>query len=563
MTTDTFGQPSLVTQLQLRAEQAEQAHQYLKASQLWHELVKYTNKPIPARHHVNCLVQAGELASASEHCRLYAQRWPRRPLFIVIQLQHAYHLRRQGEAEQLWPVLGDIAGDQPKLALRLIRQRVMAKDIPGALHAAQQALRFWGEDEQVRQRYEKLEYLYGKETKSTSSVVLPDLEQPELAPDAALLKIQQYADEAPGSAVISAIKAFLERWPNHLPAIRFLLISLQREGAYEEIVKFCQLRFADNQQYEAFELLQCVIALTNLGLLDQAVALVREASNQANLSNVVQQLLINSIGEGLTTKAELKFVLEALCQPHGVLGIEHAVAFEHHLQPLQRPVIPSFDTSQSLVASPKLPAECLAIVFTGFARRVGSVPQALLDRFFAGHGIAMARLIDSSGRMYLNGLETMGGSFEETVQALRELAKEYGATRFITIGNSGGGMGALRYGAALNASHVIAFSPAVNLNLSFLEAQSDYRARAAIRKLNRLYSSDDLDVRRYIESVDFTGRMDIYAGTDSREDQCQIRHLEGLDRVYLHDVANVSVHESIGPAVLDGTLLAALERVLP
>ncbi|MFC6669100.1 hypothetical protein [Marinobacterium aestuariivivens] len=142
------------------------------------------------------------------------------------------------------------------------------------------------------------------------------------------------------------------------------------------------------------------------------------------------------------------------------------------------------------------------------------------------------------------------------------MADEYGASRIVTIGNSGGGMGALRYGAALNASHVLAFSPAVNLDIAFLEAHSDYRARAAIRKLNRLFPPEVLDARRFIESTDFSGRIDVYAGAKSREDQSQLNNLSGLKHVHLHAIEGVSAHDSIGPAVLNGTLLDALQRIV-
>lgn len=562
MTNKDASPPALIRAREQCAEQAELGKEYHQASEIWRKLTQETGRPVHARRHVQCLVQASELAKAAEYSCGYKHRWPRIPVFVGILLQHAYRQQASESVALLWAQLAANAGDNSKPALVLIRRLLHMQDYPGALHAVEQAFHFWQEDDQVRQRYYELTYRYGKDTTQPPPLALPNLEAPGLTASAAMLTIRQYADEASSECVVPLLKSFLERWPDNVPAIRLLLRSWQRESAYEAVLDYCQRRFASKRRYEAFILQHWVPALVALGQVGQAVALLQEAQPEGRLDRVIQQLLISSIGEGLCSNNEMRAGLEALCRLHGIEGIAQAMAFEAQLNPPQRPLIPTFDATDMVVASPKLPASCLAIVFTGFARRVGAVPQALLDRFFAGHGIAMVRLVDSRGHLYLEGIPELGGSFEATVDALRRMAEVYSAKRIITIGNSGGGMGALRYGAALNASHVLAFSPAVNLDLEFLEATSDYRARAVIRKLNRLFTPETLDVRHFIKSTDMTGRMDVYAGAQSLEDQCQIHHLAGLNNVHLHAIEGVNEHESIGPAVLDGTLLAALKRVV-
>ncbi|MFC6669101.1 tetratricopeptide repeat protein [Marinobacterium aestuariivivens] len=408
MPNEASSQFSTADNLVQRAEQAEQAARYAEASLLWQQQVQKNGLPLHAHRHIDCLVQAGQLAEAASCSRTYTQRWPDRPVFVSTQLQLAYEQKAWDAMDSLWAQLADSAGERSKPVLQLIRERLQARDYPGALHAAEQAVRFWGDDEQVRLRYQQLQYRYGLDPRIDCPVQPPNLEAPELDAETAMLAIRQFADEVSNSTVIPLLQTMLQRWPDFRPAILMLLSCWQRESSYEEILVFCQRRYEAKQQLEAFSMLQWVLALSALGRIEQAVSLVREVEAQGHMANVVQHLLINTIGQGLSTNPELGAGLEALCREHGIEGLEQAVAFEAQLRPSQRPLIPSFDATQSVAASLRTCSPCMAIVFTGYARRVGAVPQALLDRFFAGHGIAMVRLVDKSGCMYLDGLPELG-----------------------------------------------------------------------------------------------------------------------------------------------------------
>src|SRR5207302_6634161 len=77
----------------------------------------------------------------------------------------------------------------------------------------------------------------------------------------------------------------------------------------------------------------------------------------------------------------------------------------------------------------------LVLAFTGLARRTGlSIRETYA--YFGRHRINVVFLADNSQVMYLNGVDSLGGTFEQTLEKLRTLIGEWGITDLLTFGNS-------------------------------------------------------------------------------------------------------------------------------
>lgn len=482
---------------------------------------------------------------------------------IEDRIKQAYLCRDFEGVETLWHTLASAGGKATKTVLALIRQRLVVQDYAGALHAAHQAVQHWPSDAALQLRLRELDYLYGTDMEQQAVPVLPQMVRADGASAAALLlDLKLYSEHVANSETIGLLKAFVLRWPNHLPAVRMLLSALMLEGAYQDIVTFCQQRYAKQKKHEGFSVRFWIHALVELQNFDAALELASDAYAQGVLNtHIVEFLLVHSVGLGVANNSTLRSSLEALCQAYNVEGMQQAVAFEQALKPPLRPLIPAFCPTQAAIYSPPVAADCVVILFSGGARRF-PVPLTLLDQFFAGHGMAVVRLVDKGRSFYLNGVTGLGDSFEASVESLREIAKGYGAKRIITLGNSAGGVGALHYGVALNASHILVYSPLTNLSLEFFERHADYRNRPQIRLINKNVPAERLDIKGVLEKSGFEGQIDICVGEYCTKDLIHMNRLIDLPQVSTYTVKGIAAHTVVAPALLDGSLLQSLQRLI-
>lgn len=463
-------------------------------------------------------------------------------------------------AENLWKTLASASLDTTKPILSLVRQRLVAQDYSGALHAARQAVKYWPKDPALQLRLRELDYLYGSNlNQQVVPVNYQMIQANEVSAESLLLNLKLYSHHISNTELIRLLTLFMRRWENHLQAERFFLSKLLLEGAYQDIVVLCQKRYAKEKKYRSSMLGVWIHALVELHRWNEALNLAYDGHTQGALNkNIAEFLLVHSVGQGVASDSALRSALEALCEAYKVEGIQQAIAFEQSLKPPLRCLIPTFCPTQSVICSPSTTADCLVILFSGGARRF-PVPLTLLDRFFAGYGVVVVRLVDKNGSFYLDGISELGSSFEESVESLRKIAQGYGARKIITFGNSAGGVGALHYGVALNASHILVYSPLTNLSLSFFDQHSDYRSRPEIRKINQVVPEERLDVKDVIENSFFNGQIDIFVGEYCAKDLIHMNYLADLPQVSTHTVKGIAAHTVVAPSLLDGSLLRKLQ----
>lgn len=262
---------------------------------------------------------------------------------LASQLEEAYLQSDFNKAEELWQVLSFSASGQAcQVATTLIRQRLIAQDFSGALHAAHEAAHYWPTDQSFQLRYKELDYLYGSVlVHQVAPVTRQMLLAEEASAEALLLDLKQYSHYVTNTEVVGLLKIFVLRWPEYLPGIRFLLNKLQLEGKFQDIVDLCHQRYSKQRKYESLVLQVWVHALIELQCLNEALDLAFEAHYQGALNkNIVEFLLAHSIGQGVASDPSLHSALDTLCQAYKVQGLEHVIGFEQAINPPMRPLTP-------------------------------------------------------------------------------------------------------------------------------------------------------------------------------------------------------------------------------
>ena len=105
------------------------------------------------------------------------------------------------------------------------------------------------------------------------------------------------------------------------------------------------------------------------------------------------------------------------------------------------------------------------LVFTGLGGRLAYLPVGHLDTVLAAFAANVVYLRDVSSRAYLDGIASLG-DLPDTLAHLARLATELGAPRLVTMGNSIGGFGAVRYAARLGAAAALSFAGPTTLDSS-------------------------------------------------------------------------------------------------
>jgi len=143
-----------------------------------------------------------------------------------------------------------------------------------------------------------------------------------------------------------------------------------------------------------------------------------------------------------------------------------SVALEH--LPAASPRMPFRDDSAldlQLVRHPDPGKRPLVLVFCGLAQRF-AMPLNLAHRWLARLDVHVAYLRDLRRVYYLAGIRSLGGDYDASCTALRDLARSLDASGIVCVGNSAGSFGALGIGLDVHASGVLCLSGPTRLDQS-------------------------------------------------------------------------------------------------
>ena len=213
---------------------------------------------------------------------------------------------------------------------------------------------------------------------------------------------------------------------------------------------------------------------------------------------------------------------------------------------------PFVDDPRAFVqVAPHAGADTVVFAFTGGSRRLG-IPVTIMQRFFAARGVHVVYLRDANRQMYRNGVTGLGGSRATSLDALRAIASDLGATRIVTFGASMGGYAALWYGLDLGAEAVLALSASTRLDVSRMTRRWRLRAEA---ELGRALVDSDLEpfnLRALYEGAPKPPRVRLVYSAELESDRQHAENMAGLPRVALDALEGEATHSSWRLLVVSG-----------
>jgi tetratricopeptide (TPR) repeat protein len=205
----------------------------------------------------------------------------------------------------------------------------------------------------------------------------------------------------------------------------------------------------------------------------------------------------------------------------------------------RRPIVVP-DGERDVLVAPAPDAETALLVFTGSNDAV-SISLPLFDRFLAKLDITAVYLKDFNRLRFLTGIRSLSGDYEGTLGALREMLNGMGIHRICTLGNCDGGFAAIRYGIELGAERIVVFGAPTHSSedaLSRIEQARNFMKNRLAAKV----PSAMMDLRPFLESREYSARLDLFYEEEDVRDSLQALHLAGLPGVRLHPQPGISNH---------------------
>jgi len=203
---------------------------------------------------------------------------------------------------------------------------------------------------------------------------------------------------------------------------------------------------------------------------------------------------------------------------------------------LLRPAM-SDEKIRDVIVAPPGPGSTLVVVFTATNDTLG-LPLPIFDRYLASLGFGAVYLKDFERLLYLRGVRSLGDE-NATLQAIRQLERQLGATRLCTIGVSDGGFAAIRYGVALGADRIMSFGGPTHW-------APDLDEYAVMRQRHATYLSEqDIDLRAFLGARPYSSRIGLFYGADVPRDCAHALYLDGLPGVLRHPVPGLGDHQCL------------------
>lgn len=183
--------------------------------------------------------------------------------------------------------------------------------------------------------------------------------------------------------------------------------------------------------------------------------------------------------------------------------------------------------------------ESALVLFGGIAGGV-SMPVFEFFRLTAGYPTNKLYLRDPRRAWYLLGLPEAPGGLAGVGERIASEVARSGATRIIAAGSSAGGFAAIRFGVALGAAAVHAFSPQTFLDARQRHAVGDDRWREHVAAVHAAVGADaeDLDLRPFLERhAKHATAITIHVSRADPLDVVHADHLRGLPGVEVVEYA--------------------------
>lgn len=542
-----------------KATEAQQNKEWNVSFDLWKQAHAITSSAKTSHGMARSLLNIGDHKSAYELYLSSSTQYPENTSLLRGLAGTCQLIGMWDNAEMYWEKLTLMRPNEPGFVLRLSHAKKMLGKYDESIEVLSFAKKKWPNNEAISNHYKDAQYDMS-DIDLDDSISASDINKKMSFRDSMqwisrqkhLIKTEQY---------LEMLENLSNTWKNEAGPIRQLASAYHQKRDYEKsLSKYYQLEeLIVIRKIDAFLMSLPLIAM---GLDSDAKTKFSEYISSTKDESDIQHKVGVFINASKDKDSAINIVKEVIHDLDKTIDIESIINCYRLMKPPKRPLIIDWNVDSEVIKNPACQADDVFLVFTGYAKKLGSVPVELLDSLLAGYGASMVLLKDHSAHLYQNGIKELGHDFDSTIVSIRKIVKDYGAKRIFTIGSSGGGVGALRYGLELEAENILTFSGPTNLNWDFLKKNKDLRARAVIRNLNRNLSKEQLDLRMSIQNSPHKPRIDAYFGEENHGDKTQALNIEDLPNVHLHALSHIEQHGTIGVAFVRGHLKADIDRMI-
>ena len=129
---------------------------------------------------------------------------------------------------------------------------------------------------------------------------------------------------------------------------------------------------------------------------------------------------------------------------------------------------------------------------------------------------------------YLKGLLGKTHDVESTIEYLKRTIPDT-TDKLATLGASAGGYAAIRFGLALNADHIVAFSPQTFIDQETVRVFSKSHLR------DMAFDNSDLDLRNVLARYPFKGEIEVHYASKNNRDTIAASHIEKYVKAIPYD----------------------------
>lgn len=129
---------------------------------------------------------------------------------------------------------------------------------------------------------------------------------------------------------------------------------------------------------------------------------------------------------------------------------------------------------------------------------------------------------------YQKGLLGKTNNLSDSISYLKNLIPET-TEKLITLGASAGGYAAIRFGVALNANRIMAFSPQTLIDEETVKVFS----KSCLKDM--IFGSDDLDLKIILEKYNKEQNIEVYYGRNNNRDRDAVDHIKDYVKAFSYE----------------------------
>jgi hypothetical protein len=157
---------------------------------------------------------------------------------------------------------------------------------------------------------------------------------------------------------------------------------------------------------------------------------------------------------------------------------------------------------------------------------------------------------------FLSGVTSLGADYASTIDGLRRIARDLGASTIHTMGNSGGGLGAVQMGLDLGAQSVLCLAGNMGLVPRLRRRVADEFPKS------KSFEPAMLDPRYRYESSSVYPRIRLIYGDAHKVDRSEAARFKGLEGVELLPLPGWKEHLVIDDLIGKNEFVPTLEWML-